>query len=278
MLRSQQRYFIAFAGLILFAANAPIKHDAGRPPAAQANKEATDNQNIAADLRRIGNALEALGAKTDPFDEERNNREIRDLQAQEKSAYWAESMFWAAAISVLLSMIGIGLVWTTFRETRKANEIADDIGFKQLRAYVTAESAESSSDPLGADDGFFQGVRIGLHNSGSTPAISVTLVVNKLFVDNGMILHQEVTIPVPDIGSQARQSAVAPWYCWEDFHGAKAAPPRLIEGRITYVTVIPDPSGQVAEFSHPFKIEPKDGGRREAIAVDVVRMPFNGHF
>lgn len=53
-----------------------------------------------------------------------NARSERDLVAQETSAVWATVMAWTALGGVLLSLLGIYLVFTTFRETRDANLIA----------------------------------------------------------------------------------------------------------------------------------------------------------
>ena len=123
-----QSVIAAIVGWLILVGNAqaqPISNRAGGDAAAiQSNQKATQHADIASGIRRIGNQLEAQTAKSDPYEKERNEREIRDLQAQENSAYWAGAMFWATLGALVLSVIGVGLVWTTFRETRKANEIA----------------------------------------------------------------------------------------------------------------------------------------------------------
>lgn len=45
----------------------------------------------------------------------------------------------AALIGMALSAVGIFLVYTTFNETRKANEIAADTAKRQLQAYIHPE-------------------------------------------------------------------------------------------------------------------------------------------
>jgi hypothetical protein len=55
-----------------------------------------------------------------------NRREYDDLVAQQTSALWTGIMGIAALTGMVLSVIGVGLVWTTFEATRKANKIAMD--------------------------------------------------------------------------------------------------------------------------------------------------------
>jgi hypothetical protein len=57
-------------------------------------------------------------------EENDNRRDYADLVAQRSSALWAKIMGIAALIGMGLSFVGVALVWTTFRETRKANDIA----------------------------------------------------------------------------------------------------------------------------------------------------------
>jgi hypothetical protein len=120
--------FAALVGWLILVGNTqPVGNNTGgNSAAAQRNQDTAKNTNVAPGVSRIGDALEAQNAKSDPYEKERNEREILDLQAQEKSAYWAEAMFWATTAALILSLIGIGLVWTTFKETRKSNDIAHD--------------------------------------------------------------------------------------------------------------------------------------------------------
>lgn len=137
MLRGYRGIILALAGLALLGAN-PVSYDArGNPATAQSDKRPDKKEDVASGISRIGEALEAQNAKTDPYEEDRNKREIRDLQAQENSAYWAQAMFWATVGALVLSFIGIGLVWITFRETKSSNKIAK----AQTRAQLRIASA-----------------------------------------------------------------------------------------------------------------------------------------
>jgi hypothetical protein len=62
-------------------------------------------------------------------------RDEQDLVAQRQSALWAYIMGAAAVIGMGLSAVGVYLVWTTFAETRIANEIARE-GTKLAQANL----------------------------------------------------------------------------------------------------------------------------------------------
>lgn len=74
----------------------------------------------------VGNAIAAQR------DTERNEQ---DLVAQRQSALWAYIMGAAAVIGMGLSAIGVFLVWTTFRETRRTVEISE----KTYQAFISLE-------------------------------------------------------------------------------------------------------------------------------------------
>lgn len=96
---------------------------------------ATENVQVAADLGRIASALEAQNANDDP------EREQRDLNAQEGMAQWAKWMFWAATAQVLLSAVGIGLIYVTFQQTRRAADAADLMVKESAAATKAAQAA-----------------------------------------------------------------------------------------------------------------------------------------
>jgi hypothetical protein len=71
-----------------------------------------------------------------------NERKEQDLIAQQTTAVWTFLMGLAAIVGVAMSALGVYLVWTTFRETRKSNEIARESMERQLRAYLCFESID----------------------------------------------------------------------------------------------------------------------------------------
>jgi hypothetical protein len=93
----------------------------------------TDQQIRQSCIRLIGDEKTNCIAK---YQHERRNNERneQDLVAQRQSANWAYITGAAAVIGMVLSVIGVVLVWTTFDETRKANKITK----AQQRARVEA--------------------------------------------------------------------------------------------------------------------------------------------
>ena len=75
-----------------------------------------------------------------------NRREYDDLVAQQTSALWTGIMGIAALTGMVLSVIGVLLVYTTFKETKAANVIA------RQAAYDAAADAKKSRDALIASD------------------------------------------------------------------------------------------------------------------------------
>ena len=88
-----------------------------------------------------------------------------DLVAQRQSALWAYIMAAAAVFGIALSAGGMVLVYTTFREARKSNEIAQQIGQAQTRCYLSVKSAKILIEMSGNI-----GMTIILLNSGQSPA------------------------------------------------------------------------------------------------------------
>lgn len=72
-----------------------------------------------------------------PCDQTYYNRE--DLKAQRQMALWTRLMGAAAIVGIAISVVGIGLVYTTFAETRKANEIARAALANSNRAWLQLE-------------------------------------------------------------------------------------------------------------------------------------------
>lgn len=108
------------------------------------------------------------GAESYRLEARDKNREYADLVAQQTSALWTMIMGIAALIGMALSIIGVFLVYTTFRETRKANEISEDTAERQLRAYVAIKEVTMAPDPAGGSGT----IRATAHfiNVGQTPA------------------------------------------------------------------------------------------------------------
>jgi len=82
-------------------------------------------------------------------------RDIRDLEAQQSMAVWTRIMGKATIVAMGVGIIGLALVFTTFREARRAadagfaaNKIARKIGEAQVRCYPSVSSVDVTLDDL----------------------------------------------------------------------------------------------------------------------------------
>lgn len=140
-----------------------------------------------------------------------NQREEYDLAAQQTTSWWTQVMGVAALIGMALSAIGVALVWRTFREQKRTNDlahadaersridaresaksaaeairiaqdnaestkaqvaVAQGTAKDQLRAYVGIESLAVGRTPGVGMDHFI----VMLKNSGATPASGVSVI------------------------------------------------------------------------------------------------------
>ncbi len=101
-----------------------------------------------------------------------SRRAIRDLEAQKVMALWTRYMGLAAIIGTAVGVIGIGLVFVTFYEARKANRIARESNERQLRAYLAVDDASIGLHP---EEGEIV-LQIRLKNCGQTPAYKACIM------------------------------------------------------------------------------------------------------
>ena len=121
------------------------------------------------------------------------------LVAQKTSALWTMIMGCAAIFGMVVSAVGVYLVWTTFAETRRANEIASDTAKRQLRAYCNVCDIAAEGISLGKEPEFI----VTAINSGQTPARTLRFDTECLIVANpppadlykpDVTNHAEVTV------------------------------------------------------------------------------------
>lgn len=125
-------------------------------------------------LQSIARHVEA--SQTGPDAEKSEKRADRDLDAQEAMALWAKWMFFAAALTTVISGAGVFLIWRTLIHTRTAAKAGADIvtvtrdsAEHQLRAYVGIPQIDV------VDEGHRFFVRVHIKNFGHTPANDVRL-------------------------------------------------------------------------------------------------------
>lgn len=110
-------------------------------------------------------------------------RDEQDLVAQKTTATWTVLMGGAAISGMILSVIGVGLVWTTFKATRDANEIARTASVNESQAYVQIKEVrwiESTEDIVFT---FF------VQNSGQTPCKQFEITVYLYVYRDGKALE-----------------------------------------------------------------------------------------
>lgn len=178
MLRSNWGYiFAALIGLTGITAGVGYGLHSQASYADRAYNQAADyteraaNQIAQSCLRLVrSEQVKCLRDKADAYRLESRDkqREYEDLVAQRTSALWTMIMGIAALIGMALSVVGVGLVYTTFMETRRAANAAHDANRPWLQVEVidyeglkiTNDRAEITAD-------------IRITNVGNSPACNV---------------------------------------------------------------------------------------------------------
>lgn len=164
----------------------PGQQESGPTGETNAPSEDAEPPDLAPSLQGIEAAIRDLIAEEDEIERQRQEeREIRDLNAQEEMAGWAREMFWTSAATVVLTAVGVILIWRTLKATRDAVKEAEkatvaaqeavnvthEIGGRQLRAYLGFIGIESQLAPNEA----FVRVAVNFKNTGQTPARRVRI-------------------------------------------------------------------------------------------------------
>ena len=88
----------------------------------------------------------------------------------------------AAVIGVCLSAIGVGLVWTTFRETKDANVIARNAMIGQLRPWIKISAKQMGQIRVNEDELSLK-IQCKFENKGESPAINFCYHTTMYFED-----------------------------------------------------------------------------------------------
>lgn len=149
------------------------------------------------DIAGVPGPAERMIANPPP--EDGQDKEQRDLAAQEAMAVWA---FWMVTMSLgtlLVAGLGTALIWKQVSLTRQAveetgqateamreaNEIARDTSRRQLRAYVSAEDLQIAFFVPGEE----ALLAVEMMNGGQTPAYNVRIVSMPFFSAAGAEEH-----------------------------------------------------------------------------------------
>ena len=152
-----------FAGAFFGSIYAPEKrHYQSIGPNSGQAYPAESPRNGPADLSGIDSFVESLIAKPQPRNT--NEREQRDLAAQESMAVFAYWMFWAMILQTLLAGGALIALVKDLRQNRRSAET-------QLRAYLAAETdGVRESNKFG-----YWALAINISNKGQTPAHNVVV-------------------------------------------------------------------------------------------------------
>jgi hypothetical protein len=135
----------ALAWLFLSAQAQPVGNSgASQAPAAKGNESAPKDADVVANTSGVGGKTEAADGDSDAEQREKRENDRRDLKAQEDMAYWAQSMFWAAFAQAVLSLVGIVLIYVTFKEARRAANSGDSMAEEAAKATLAAVEASNA--------------------------------------------------------------------------------------------------------------------------------------
>lgn len=85
-----------------------------------------------------GTFLSQIGCAFDQMrSQQEQERAKADLNAQQDMSVWAQAMFWATLVAIVVSAGGIVLVYETLRETRNMAAETQKFSKAELRAYVS---------------------------------------------------------------------------------------------------------------------------------------------
>lgn len=144
-------------------------------------------------LQGIEAAIRDTIAEEDKADRERQEqREIRDLNAQEDMALWTKRMTWATIAGVILTLIALFAILRTLHHTRRAADYAqemvteakattaaalknvsvtEDIGNRQLRPYIVYNTVKIRKLRIDGSAKVQLEVDISFRNCGLSPGI-----------------------------------------------------------------------------------------------------------
>lgn len=192
--------------------DAGARHGEAEPPDYHPPEDPATIQNI---VERIARALETANNQQKSADDA--DRAKRDLDAQEDMAGWAEAMFWASVVGLIVTGAGVLLVWRTLIATREAAHYAKiaaeatgeavgeaksatraaeaavvetrRIGEAQVRAYLHPSNIkldwEKGLD--GPNQSRMKAISVLWENSGHSPARMVSVIVDVRCIANGLI-------------------------------------------------------------------------------------------
>lgn len=156
---SQRAFALVIGWLLLTGALQPVgqqqslehpRKDVSAPPST-VNPAIGKSDEVAGALDRLTSAVAVFTENSKADAAQKDERERRDLVAQEDMALWAKYMLWSSVAQAAISIFGIWLLYKTFRETRRAANASDGMARdSRLAAQAAIESvkiAQSTNRP-----------------------------------------------------------------------------------------------------------------------------------
>lgn len=169
MRRAARLWSYWFTAIALAIISSPIDaqqsdNPSNRQPSAEqggSNRNGSPTQ-IAPAISRVADELaKTRNDQSDPYGDERNQRERDDLIAQQDSAFWARSNFWAMIAQTLLAAGALWAIVTDLKQSRASSET-------QTRAFVTV--SDITYNVARSGEKRWWTVEVNLENQGATPA------------------------------------------------------------------------------------------------------------
>jgi hypothetical protein len=105
----------------------------------------------------------------------------KDLEAQQRMAYWAAVAALLSGLGLLVSVGGLILLFRSLRQTRQAISNDREIGEAQVRAYLAVESPEQHLGSIQAGKDF--AIELKIKNTGQSPAYNMQYIAALMPLD-----------------------------------------------------------------------------------------------
>lgn len=186
-----------------------------------------------------------------------------DLKAQQEMADWAFAVVLISAVGFFLSLIGVVLIYATFRATRKGNKINQRIGEAQVRAYLSFEQAKITIQRKGIFGEIIPRIDLEIVNSGNSPALRFRWGAKFVYAYEGChFVPRGGTIETAEHNGQDIPAQVSKARQWLEFPVANLWKPDVdawkagkLRVYVDILTASVDVFGRAIEFNERFRAD-----------------------
>ncbi|MGP1274200.1 MAG: hypothetical protein ACQRW7_02130 [Caulobacterales bacterium] len=189
-----------------------------------------------------------------------------DIQAQLDMASWTYAILWVGIVGIVVSVVGIALIFETLRETRTLTIETRRIGEAQVRAYISSDGFAVKL--LAGEAGEIQAVKFipRIKNTGQSPAFMTCMYSYGIHVE-GMLcpvieFSEDEAACREEIGSGSSFTLAGQIFNFDDIKKS------VTDGHVIYVL-------GYAAYRHVFCLS----GEREAVSfcfrVEIDANPDN---